>query len=275
MQKITIDGGFSCPNRDGTVGRGGCIYCNNSSFSPDKGGGKSIAEQIEFGKSFFARKYPDMRYIAYFQSYTGTHAPLATLIDLYSEALRQPEVDGLIIGTRPDCMPDNLLKELAEIRKNAFVMVEYGAESFHDSTLQRINRCHTAAQTIDAVERTKAAGIETGLHLINGLPGEHEDMILESVDVVNSLPVDVVKFHQMQVVKGTVLARQWQRGEADIMNFSVDDYLALCVKIVKALRKDIAIERFVSQSPADMLLHPKWGLKNYEFTGKLNSALRK
>ncbi|MDE6048729.1 MAG: TIGR01212 family radical SAM protein, partial [Paramuribaculum sp.] len=128
---------------------------------------------------------------------------------------------------------------------------------------------------IDAVERTKAAGIETGLHLINGLPGEHEDMILESVDVVNSLPVDVVKFHQMQVVKGTVLARQWQRGEADIMNFSVDDYLALCVKIVKALRKDIAIERFVSQSPADMLLHPKWGLKNYEFTGKLNSALRK
>ena len=154
-------------------------------------------------------------------------------------------------------------------------MVEYGAESFHDSTLQRINRCHTAAQTIDAVERTKAAGIETGLHLINGLPGENEDMILESVDVVNSLPVDVVKFHQMQVVKGTVLARQWQRGEADIMSFSVDDYLALCVKIVKALRKDIAIERFVSQSPADMLLHPKWGLKNYEFTGKLNSALRK
>ena len=123
MQKITIDGGFSCPNRDGTVGRGGCIYCNNSSFSPDKGGGKSIAEQIEFGKSFFARKYPDMRYLAYFQSYTGTHAPLATLIDLYSEALRQPEVDGLIIGTRPDCMPDNLLKELAEIRKNSFVIV--------------------------------------------------------------------------------------------------------------------------------------------------------
>ncbi len=275
MQKITIDAGLSCPNRDGTVGRGGCIYCNNSSFSPDKGGGRSVAEQIEFGKSFFARKYSDMRYLAYFQSYTGTHAPIATLIDLYSEALRQPEVDGLIIGTRPDCMPDTLLKELAEMRKNVFVMVEYGAESFHDYTLQRINRCHTAAQTIDAVERTKAAGIETGLHLINGLPGENEDMILKSVDVVNSLPVDVVKFHQMQVVKGTVLAWQWQRGEADIISFSVDDYLALCVKIVKALRKDIAIERFVSQSPADMLLYPKWGMKNYEFTDRLNRALRK
>ncbi|MBD5242142.1 MAG: TIGR01212 family radical SAM protein [Barnesiella sp.] len=275
IQKITIDGGFSCPNRDGTIGRGGCIYCNNSSFSPDKGGGKSIAEQIENGKNFFAGKYPHMRYLAYFQSYTGTHAPLGTLMKLYSEALKQPKIDGIIIGTRPDCMPAELLRELSEMRKNTFVMVEYGAESFHDSTLSRINRCHTASQTIDAVERTKATGIETGLHLINGLPGEDESMIMDSVRIINSLPVDVVKFHQMQVVKGTRLAAMWQRGEADLMEFTVDDYIALCVKIVKSLRRDIAIERFVSQSPADMLIHPKWGLKNYEFTNKLNNALRK
>lgn len=273
MQKITIDGGFTCPNRDGTVGRGGCIYCNNSSFSPEKGGGKSIAEQIEHGKSFFARKYPNMRYLAYFQSYTGTHAPLSTLLELYSEALRQPKVDGLIIGTRPDCMPDTLLKELSQMRKDAFVMVEYGAESFHDDTLKRINRCHTAAQTIDAVKRTKAAGIETGLHLINGLPGENEEMILESVEVVNSLPLDVVKFHQMQVVKGTLLARQWHSGEADIINFTIDEYIDLCVKIVDVIRKDIAIERFVSQSPSELLLQPRWGIKNYEFTARLNHRL--
>ncbi len=275
MQKITIDGGFSCPNRDGTIGRGGCIYCNNSSFSPDKGESKSITEQIEFGKSFFARKYPHMRYLAYFQSYTGTHAPLSTLMKLYSEALAQPKVDGIIIGTRPDCMPDELIKELAELRKSTFVMVEYGAESFHDITLSRINRCHTAAQTIDAVERTKAAGIETGLHLINGLPGEDESMIMESVSIVNTLPVDVVKFHQMQVVRGTKLAALWSKGEAEILEFTVDEYINLCVKIVESLRRDIAVERFVSQSPADMLLFPKWGLKNYEFTNRLNNALIK
>lgn len=273
MQKLTIDGGFTCPNRDGTVGRGGCLYCNNSSFSPDKGGGSTIAAQIAHGKSFFARKYPDMRYLAYFQSYTGTHAPVSKLMPLYMEALEQPQVDGIIIGTRPDCMPDELLRELGELRKNYFVLIEYGAESSHNSTLARINRCHTAEQTAEAVGRTAAAGIETGLHLINGLPGEDKDMMLSTVEWINTLPVDVVKFHQMQVVRGTELARRWERNEADIIDFSVDDYINLCVEIVKRLRKDIAIERFVSQSPADMLIHPKWGLKNYEFANRLLKKL--
>lgn len=273
MQKLTVDAGFTCPNRDGTVGTGGCIYCNNSSFTPQNGRGAPVAQQIAAAKSFFARKYPQMRYLAYFQSYTGTHAPVSALLKLYREALAQPQVDGIIIGTRPDCMPDPLLAELKAMRRSTFVMVEYGAESSHNSTLETINRCHSWEQTVDAVERTAAAGIETGLHLINGLPGETPDMMLATVDAVNALPVDVVKFHQMQIVRGTELARRYERGEANVWEFSVESYLDLCVEIVRRLRGDIAIERFVSQSPASMLISPRWGLKNYEFTARLLKKL--
>lgn len=269
MQKLTVDAGFTCPNRDGTVGTGGCIYCNNSLFSPQNGRGAPVAQQIEAAKNFFARKYPQMRYLAYFQSYTGTHAPVSTLLKLYREALAQPQVDGIIIGTRPDCMPQPLLAELKAMRRSTFVMVEYGAESSHNTTLEVINRCHTWEQTVDAVERTADAGIETGLHLINGLPGETPDMMLATVDAVNALPVDVAKFHQMQIVRGTELARRYERGEANMWEFSVEGYLDLCVEIVRRLRRDIAIERFVSQSPASMLISPRWGLKNYEFTARL------
>ncbi len=274
MQKLTVDAGFSCPNRDGTLSTGGCIYCNNSSFTPVRADGSSVAVQIARSKDFFARKYPDMRYLAYFQAYTGTHAPADTLMRLYSEALDQPGVDGLIIGTRPDCMPQPLLERLARLRESCFVMVEYGAETSHNTTLDIINRCHTWEQTCDAVRRTADAGIETGLHFINGLPGESTAMMMQTVKAINTLPVDVVKFHQMQVVKGTELARRYLRGEAGIIEFSVENYLDLCVQIVKTLRSDIAIERFVSQSPADMLLCPRWGLKNHEFTDRLNSRLR-
>lgn len=274
MQKLTVDAGFSCPNRDGTLSTGGCIYCNNSSFTPVRADGSSVAVQIARSKDFFARKYPDMRYLAYFQAYTGTHAPTDTLMRLYSEALDQPGVDGIIIGTRPDCMPQPLLERLARLRESCFVMVEYGAETSHNSTLDIINRCHTWEQTCDAVRRTADAGIETGLHFINGLPGESTAMMMHTVEAINTLPVDVVKFHQMQVVKGTELARRYLRGEAGIIEFSVENYLDLCVQIVKTLRSDIAIERFVSQSPADMLLCPRWGLKNHEFTDRLNSRLR-
>lgn len=214
-----------------------------------------------------------MRYLAYFQAYTGTHAPADTLMRLYSEALDQPGVDGIIIGTRPDCMPQPLLERLARLRESCFVMVEYGAETSHNTTLDIINRCHTWEQTCDAVRRTADAGIETGLHFINGLPGESTAMMMQTVKAINTLPVDVVKFHQMQVVKGTELARRYLRGEAGIIEFSVENYLDLCVQIVKTLRSDIAIERFVSQSPADMLLCPRWGLKNHEFTDRLNSRL--
>ncbi len=272
MQKLSVDAGFTCPNRDGTVGRGGCTYCNNVSFSPgycrDR---KGVTAQLEEGKRFFGRKYPSMRYLAYFQSYTSTHgSDIDRLMALYEEACGVEGVDGVIIGTRPDCMPDRLLARLSRL---PWVMVEYGAESACDETLVRVNRCHTWADTADAVRRTHDAGLPVGLHLINGLPGEDEETILATVDEVNRLPVDVVKFHQLQLIRGTRMALDVEQGVYDIHRFTPESYAALCARLVRRLRPDIAVERFVSQSPPDLLIYPRWGLKNYQFTQLVNKIL--
>lgn len=275
VQKLTVDAGFTCPNRDGSLGRGGCIYCNNSSFSPDTGTkGRSISRQLEDGKRFFAKKYPNMRYLAYFQSYTNTYDSLDNLLGIYNEALRVENVVGLIIGTRPDCMPQNLLDELAKMNERHHIFIEYGAETSHDSTLLAINRCHDWATTVDAVKRTADAGIPVGLHFILGLPDEDITMMLQTVDRASELPIDTVKFHQLQVVRGTKLAADYLAGRIDLNIFDIDSYIELCTKIVSRIRKDIAIERFVSQSPADMLIAPRWGLKNYEFTHRLHNRLK-
>lgn len=272
MQKITVNGGFPCPNRDGSIGTDGCIYCNNHSFSPSYClENNSVTQQIEAGKQFFARKYPDMRFLAYFQSFTGTNAPVPTLMHHYNLALASEKVDGLIIGTRPDCVPQPLLQQLAAL--NSFVMMEYGAESSHDDTLKRINRCHTWQQTVDAVNRTHALGIPVGLHFIMGLPGENLHQMLETVDRINDLPVEVVKFHQLQIIRNTELARRFINGTAGVTPWELEPYLNLCVEIVNRLRPDIAIERFVSQSPDSLLIAPRWGLKNHEFIHKLLAKL--
>ena len=274
VQKITINAGFTCPNRDGTLGRGGCAYCNNSSFSPMTGADvRSVSRQIEDGKRFFAKKYPQMRYLAYFQSYTNTYGETERLMSLYSEALSDSDVVGLIIGTRPDCMPDSLLSRLAGLNKSKTVIIEYGAESSHDSTLAAVNRCHDWATTVDAVMRTHQAGLAVGLHFILGLPGETHDMMMTTVDRASRLPIDCIKFHQLQIVRGTRLASDYLSGRQPLTLFDVDEYIDLCVEIVSRIRKDIAIERFVSQSPDSLLIAPRWGLKNYEFTHKLFNAL--
>lgn len=276
MQKLTIDGGLTCPNRDGTLGRDGCIYCSNRSFTPSYcRSNMSVSEQIATGKRFFARKYPSMRYLAYFQSFTGTYADSSRLIALYTEALAAEGVDGLIIGTRPDCLNPGLLEWLSQLAQERFVMIEFGAETSHDATLQRINRCHTWQAVVEAVETTHRAGIATGLHIINGLPGENEEMIMQTVEAINRLPVDVVKFHQLQVVRGTPLARMWQEGTADLISWTAQQYAELCADIVLRLRPDIAIDRFVSQSPDELLITPRWGLKNYEFTSLVIKALKR
>lgn len=274
VQKISINAGFTCPNRDGTLGTGGCTYCNNQTFNPGYcAPSKDVATQLEEGKKFFARKYPDMKYLAYFQAYTSTYGDFERLKALYEEALRTEDVVGLIIGTRPDCLPVALLDYLQEVSRNKFVLVELGAESMHESTLKRINRCHTWQQTVDAVQELHRRGIMCGLHMIMGLPEETEAMMLESVDALSALPIATVKFHQLQVVKGTRLAADLKAGLCDIHRFTVDDYIRLCSEIIGRLSSHIAVERFTSQSPDDLLLEPRWGLKNYEFTHKLNSYL--
>ena len=274
VQKLAVNAGFTCPNRDGTKGTGGCTYCNNQSFNPAYCAPvRSVAEQIEEGKRFFGRKYPDMKYLAYFQAYTNTHSSdIDRLMRLYEEALAVEDVVGLIIGTRPDCMPQELLDRLAALP--AWVMIEYGAESSHDLTLQFVNRCHGWADTADAVRRTPAAGIPCGLHLIMGLPGEDEEMMLTTIDRVNELPVDTVKIHQLQLIKGTRMAHDVEARRYDIPRFTADSYAALCVKLLRRLRPGIAVERFVSQSPPGLLIYPRWNLKNYQFTNMLHNLLR-
>lgn len=271
MQKLTINGGFSCPNRDGTIGRGGCAYCDNRSFSPALSSPGNVAAQLEAAKRFFARKYPQMRYLAYFQSYTSTHGDPERLLALYREALAVEGVDGLIIGTRPDCVPQPLLEQIA--RLNTTVLMEYGAESSHNSTLERVNRCHTWEQTVDAVRRSAALGLHVGLHFIMGLPGDTREMMLETVRRACDLPVSSLKFHQLQLIKGTPLA---MAPPDDLRLFSVEEYLDLCTEIVGIVNSRaprIAIERFTSSAPAEMLAAPRWGLKNYQFTNLLRNRL--
>lgn len=275
IQKISINAGFTCPNRDGTVGTGGCTYCNNQTFNPSYCAPTlTVTQQLEEGKRFFARKYPEMRYLAYFQAYTNTYGDVERLRALYEEALAVDGVVGLIIGTRPDCMPDVLLDYLESLSRRCFVLVEYGAETSHNSTLALINRCHTWEQTVDAVTRTMARGIHVGLHFIMGLPGETVDMMLQSVDALSRLPVDTVKFHQLQIIRGTRLARDIEKGLYDVPRMTVEEYIDLCAKIVRRINPAIAIERFTSQSPEELLIYPKWGLKNYQFVNLLNGRLR-
>lgn len=275
VQKLAINAGFTCPNRDGTKGTGGCTYCNNQTFNPSYCAPRlSVAEQIEEGKQFFARKYPEMRYLAYFQAYTNTHGDIDRLMKLYQEALEQPLVEGLIIGTRPDCVPDQLLDRLQELSHEKFVMIEYGAETSHDSTLQLINRCHTWQDTIDAVRRTALRDIPVGLHLIVGLPGEDDEMILTTIDRVSELPISTLKLHQLQIIRGTRLARDIEQQLYTIRQFTPDSYIDLCCCIIEHTSPSIAIERFVSQSPDELLISPRWGLKNYQFTNLLQNRIK-
>lgn len=276
MQKLSIDAGFTCPNRDGTIGTGGCIYCNNASFTPSYcTPADSVSVQLEKGKAFFRRKYPDMKYLAYFQSYTNTFGKTSEeLAAMYREALETEDVEGVIIGTRPDCLPDELVNLLADMNGEKKVIVEIGAETSFDRTLQVINRNHTWHDVEDAVRRLSRKGIHTGLHLIAGLPGETSDDVMETIDKACGLPISSIKMHQLQIVKGTPLFRMWQSGEIDVKPYSLESYLELCVEIVKAIGRRVCIERFLSSSPSGMVAAPSWGLKNYQFTHLLHNLLQ-
>lgn len=274
MQKVTLTAGFTCPTRDGSRGRGGCTYCNVKSFSPAFGiRQKSITEQIDEGIAFFRHKYPSMEYLAYFQSYTNTYDTIEKCIAKYEEALTHPEVKGLIIGTRPDCMPDELLDYLAELAQRTFVLVEYGVESTIDRTLERVQRGHTFAEAIDAIERTHQRGILVGAHLILGLPGEDRAELLSHADKLSQLPIATLKIHQLQILRGTLMATDYEQNPQDYHLFTEEEYVELCLDFLGRLREDIVIERFASQSPPEMLLAPRWGWKNYQITQTIRNAL--
>ena len=275
VQKISINGGFTCPNRDGTVGHGGCTFCNNQTFNPDYCRSElSVTEQLQEGIRFFARKYPTMRYLAYFQAYTSTYDDLSRLIARYEEALSVEGVVGIIIGTRPDCMPAQLLDYLGTLARRTFVTVEYGVESTLDTTLQRINRGHNYATAIDAITRTAEAGIITGAHLILGLPGETHDDLLSHATRLSQLPLHTIKLHQLQLIRGTHMGNEYEQHPERFDIPDIDTYIDRAIDFTERLRPDIVIERFVSQSPAHLLIAPHWGVKNHEFTARLLRRMR-
>lgn len=262
VQKLTIDAGFTCPNRDGTKGTGGCTYCNNDAFNPSYcHSHKSITQQIEEGIQFHKVRYRRAsNYLAYFQAFSNTYAPLNVLKKLYGEALAVPGVKGLVIGTRPDCMDDEKLEYLSHLNKTHFVSVEYGIESCYNETLKRINRGHTFEETAEAIEKTAKAGIHTGSHLIFGLPGESREQMMEQADIINQLPLSSIKFHQLQIIEGTTMASQYKANPSQFDLFTLEEYIDFVISFTERLRPGIVIERFSSEAPPRFQAGPTWGM---------------
>lgn len=274
VQKISIDAGFTCPNRDGSKGTGGCAYCNNQTFSPGYCDlKKTVSTQLEEGIAFFSRKYKSMKYLAYFQSYSNTYAPLENLKALYEEALRHPEVIGLVIATRPDCVTNEILDYLQRLSEDFYIMVEFGIESHLDSSLDRLNRGHHFDESVWAITETGNRKIHNCAHLILGLPGESEPDWLEQAKIISALPVENLKLHQLQIHKGTRMYRDYLDNPNDYHLFTIEEYLDITVKYLELLDPRIIVERFVSEAPDKLLVAPRWGLKNFEFTAKLEKLL--
>ena len=275
VQKVSIDAGFTCPNKDGTKGKGGCTYCNNNTFNPDYCKPiKPISVQINEGIEFFSKKYKTQKYLAYFQAFTNTYAPLKDLKPMYEEALSHKDVIGLVIATRPDSIKDDVLDHLQYLaKKGNFIKLEFGLESTNNKTLEAINRCQTHEEAVDAFSRAKGRGLHLGAHLILGLPGENKEDMLEHARKVSLLPVNTLKIHHLQIVKHTMMAYQFKNTPEMFTFMKLDEYIDLVVDFIELLHPDIILERFFSESPARMLIHPKYGLKNFEVKHLVNKRL--
>ena len=272
MQKLPVNAGFNCPNRDGTLSNLGCSFCDNSSFTPPYcHPGDSISEQLEAGKHFFSRKYPDTGYLAYFQSFSNTYADTDTLRERYEEALAVEGVRGLVISTRPDCLSSNCLDYLESLSRHTFLTVEIGIESMNDNTLMRLNRQHDTARVRQATEALSCRGIITCGHVILGLPQESEDDMLLQARLISRLPIQILKIHQLQVLRGTALAKSWERGEFRVS--TEDEYLSLLAQYICRLRSDLVLERFFSSSPLQMVIAPQWGIRPAILNQKLTELM--
>ena len=294
LQKIVLDAGFSCPNRDGNVGRGGCTYCDNAAFHPSYStAGKSLHRQMDEGIEFHKVRYRTTEhYLAYFQAFSNTYGPLERLKKLYEEALNHPQVVGIVIGTRPDCVDEaklDYLEELAEgkilegwqrtmvdgsVRTKPIVIIEYGVESCYDKTLLRINRGHDFQTAANAIHMTAARGLDVGIHMILGLPGETRQMMLDACEILNSLPVRSVKFHQLQIVKGTRMEKEYEEHPEDFERFALDEYIDFIADILERLRPDLYIERIAGEVPPRFVSETPWGLiRNAELLHLLDAKL--
>ena len=289
LQKIVLDAGFTCPNRDGKVGRGGCTYCDNAAFHPSYStAGKSLHQQLDEGIEFHKVRYRTTEhYLAYFQSFSNTYAPLERLKSLYEEALSHPDVVGVVIGTRPDCVDEEKLDYLVSLARSGFpggrqskpfespiVIVEYGIESCYDSVLARINRGHDFETARRAVIMTAERGIDVGAHFILGLPGETRQMMLDACNLINGLPLRSVKFHQLQIVKNTRMEKDFAENPSDFERFTLDGYLDFFTDMLERLRPDLYIERFAGEVPPRFVNETPWGLiRNVELLRLLDKKL--
>lgn len=266
IQKISVDAGFTCPNRDGTLGTGGCTFCCNKAFNPSYcSPEKSIQQQIEEGIRFHQhRNKHETKYLAYFQAYSNTYRPLEELKQLYAQALEVPEIKGIVIGTRPDCIDEPLLHYLNEIQQTHYVMLEYGVESVYDETLKRVNRGHDFATSQRAIRMTAEHGIPCGAHLIFGLPGETKTMLLEAADIISSLPLTTVKFHQLQVFKDTPMALEFQQHPEQFHLFDLEEYIDFVIDFIERLNPDFVIERFAGEVPPRYLVTAPWMKLRYD-----------
>lgn len=295
LQKIVLDAGFTCPNRDGTVGHGGCTFCDNAAFHPSYStAGKDLILQLDEGIEFHKVRYRNTdHYLAYFQSYSNTYAPLSRLRTLYEEALGHPKVVGIVIGTRPDCVDDDKLDYLADlaqgrilkdwertmndgsVRRNPIVIIEYGVESCHDMTLKRINRGHDFKTAVEAIRKSAERGLDIGGHFIIGLPGETKEMILDTCRLINEMPLRSVKFHQLQIVKGTKIEKEYACHPEDFTRFSLEEYIDFFADMLERLRPDLYIERFVGEVPPRFVNETPWGLiRNVELLRMLDIRLQ-
>lgn len=276
IQKLTLDAGFTCPNRDGSVGIGGCTYCLNDAFNPSYcQPEKSIAQQLEEGIEFHRNRYRRAeQYLAYFQAYSNTYAPLDKLREIYRPALENPLIKGLVIGTRPDCMDEEKLDYFTELSEHLFVSIEYGVESCNNHTLKRINRGHSFEQAVEAIKLTSERGIHTGAHFIFGLPGETPTEWLDQIKIINSLPINGIKFHQLQIIKNTQMEKEYDENPNDFHHFSLDSYIQFIITYLELLNPDFVVERFAGEVPPRYLSFNNWGTIRYDvILQKIEKAL--
>lgn len=274
VHKISINAGFTCPNRDGTYSYDGCIFCDDTGSAAEPCKPQTpISEQIAHGKEVMSKKYKAKKFLAYFQAYTNTYAPVEKLERLYRDPLMDDDFVGLIIGTRPDCVSDEILDMIAEIAKEKYVQIEYGLQSIHDKSLEYLNRHHTFADFISAFEMTrKRAGIKIGAHVILGIKGESASDMIDTARTLSDMGIDVIKIHQMHVLKGTKLEEAFLRGDFNPM--TAEEYVRLVTVFLRNLSPDIIVDRLIGDRAHDLLISPKWSLKKGELLKMIEDELK-
>lgn len=274
-QKLSINTGLTCPNRDGTKGLNGCTYCNNRSFSPYYTDVKiSIANQLARGMKKFAAKKNTPLFLAYFQSYSNTYSYVNSLREMYYEALNYPGIKGIVISTRPDCLNNEILDLLSEISEKCYLSVELGVESTEDKTLKKINRCHTFNDSVEAIKKIASRNIPVGAHLIIGLPGENPETFVNHAKQLSQLPISMIKMHHLQILKHTQMASDYLQKPSEYSLLYPNEYLEIVIKMLEEIPENIVMQRFLNESPAHLLIAPKWnGLKNYQFVNTLVNTM--